>query len=165
MTGLALMIVGLWIMYTIGFSIVGVKTPFFFAILCGLLEIVPFIGNITGTLITMLASIAQGGDIQMIIGIGITYGLVQFFQTYVLEPLVVGSEVNINPLFTIVGIVAGEFVWGVPGMILAIPAMGITKIICDNVEGLKPYGYLLGGERKKRESSFVQKIKSWFKRA
>ena len=164
MTGLALMIVGLWIMYAIGFSIVGVKSPFFFAILCGLLEIVPFIGNITGTLVTMLASVAQGGDIQMIIGIAITYGLVQFFQTYVLEPLVVGSEVNINPLFTIIGIVAGEFIWGVPGMILAIPVMGVAKIICDNVEGLKPYGYLLGGQQKKAESGILSKIKSWFKK-
>ncbi len=164
MTGLALMIVGLWIMYSIGFSIVGVKNFFFFAVLCGILEIIPFVGNLTGTLITMLASVAQGGDISMVIGIGITYALVQFFQSYVLEPLVVGEEVNINPLFTIAGIVAGEFVWGIPGMILAIPAMGITKIICDNVEGLKPYGFLLGSERKKGTNTLSEKVKSLFKR-
>ena len=45
LTGLFMMIVCLWVMYSIGFSIVGVKNPFFFAILCGLLEIVPFVGN------------------------------------------------------------------------------------------------------------------------
>jgi|GEM_PF-2893044 len=50
--GLSKMIVCLWIMYGIGFSIIGVKNALFFAILCGLLEIVPFIGNLTGTTLT-----------------------------------------------------------------------------------------------------------------
>ncbi len=65
----------------------------------------------------------------MIMGILITYALVQFIQSYIIEPLVVGSEVNINPLFTIIAIVLGEAVWGVPGLILAIPLLGIFKII------------------------------------
>lgn len=160
-TGLALMIATLWVMYSIGYSIAGVKNAFFFAILCGLLEIVPFVGNLTGVALTIIASIAQGGSTNIILGIIITYGIVQFIQTYILEPMVVGSEVNINPLFTIVGIILGEFVWGVPGMILAIPVLGITKIICDNVESLKPYGYLLG-EDKKDSSSFIDKIKERF---
>ena len=149
-TGLSLMIVSLWVMYGIGFSIIGVKNAIFFAILCGLLEIVPFVGNLTGNAITVLMSIAQGGDMSMIVGIIITYGVVQFLQTYLLEPLVVGAEVNIHPLFTIMGIVVGELVWGIPGMILAIPLLGIVKIVCDNVEPLKPYGYLIGEERKRK---------------
>jgi predicted PurR-regulated permease PerM len=154
LAGLALMIVGLWIMYSIGFSIVGVKNPIFFAILCGLLEIVPFVGNLAGTIITVITSIGQGASTNMIVGILITYALVQFIQTYLLEPLVVGAEVNINPLFTIAGIVAGELIWSISGMIVAIPLLGITKIIFDHVESLKPYGYLLGEERriKKRRS-------------
>ena len=93
----------------------------------------------------------------------ITYAIVQFLQTYILEPLVVGSGVNINPLFTIGGIVAGELVWGVPGMILAIPTMGMAKIICDHIEPLKPYGFLIG-EEKKSKTGLVDKVKGWFKR-
>lgn len=54
LSGLGLMIACLWVMYGIGYSIVGVKNAIFFAILCGLLEIVPFIGNITGTALTIL---------------------------------------------------------------------------------------------------------------
>jgi predicted PurR-regulated permease PerM len=69
LTGLALMIVCLWIMYGIGFSIVGVKNAIFFAILCGLLEIVPFVGNLVGTLLTILVSMAQGGDMNLLLGI------------------------------------------------------------------------------------------------
>ncbi|HYH14065.1 MAG TPA: AI-2E family transporter [Flavisolibacter sp.] len=148
-TGLMLMIGCLWIMYGIGFSIVGAKNAIFFAILCGILELVPFVGNITGTAITILVNVAQGGNSGVLIGILITYAVVQFLQTYILEPLVVGDKVSINPLFTIGGIVAGELIWGIPGMILAIPIIGMAKIVCDNIEVLRPYGYLMGQEEKK----------------
>ncbi len=164
LSGLGAMIVMLWVMYGIGFSIVGVKSALFFAVLCGLLEIVPFVGNVIGTSLTLLMVLTQGGSSGMIIGVLITYGIVQFVQTYILEPLVVGAEVNINPLFTIMVLVVGELIWGLPGMILAIPLLGIVKIVCDNVEGLKPYGYLIGKEKKeKKGNGVVGKIKKWFR--
>ena len=149
-TGMMLMIVGLWIMYSIGFAISGVKNFFFFAILCGLLEIVPFVGNLIGNVLTVVVTLAQGGSMNVVLGILITYALVQFIQSYILEPVVVGSEVSIHPVFTIIGIILGEFLWGIPGMILAIPIMGIIKIVCDHIEPLKPFGFLIGEEKKKR---------------
>ena len=149
-TGLGMMIACLWIMYSIGFSIVGVKYAVLFAIICGLLEIIPFIGNLTGTLLAILMVVIQGGGTGMVLGVVITYVIVQFLQTYLLEPLVVGAEVNINPLFTIIILVLGELIWGIPGMVLAIPLLGIVKIICDHIPSLKPYGYLIGSDRKKK---------------
>jgi predicted PurR-regulated permease PerM len=163
LTGLSLMIVGLWIMYGIGFSIAGVKSAIFFAILCGVLEIVPFVGNLVGTGLTVVMSLAQGGGGNVVIGILITYGIVQFIQSYILEPLVVGTEVNINPLFTIVGLIAGEFVWGIPGMILAIPVLGVAKIVCDHIDPLKPYGQLIG-EDKKEDRGVKKKMKGFAKK-
>ena len=164
LSGLSLMIVMLWIMYGIGFSIVGVENAVFFAVLCGILEIVPFVGNITGTSLTVLAVLAQGGNSGMVVGVIGTYLFVQFIQTYILEPLVVGEQVSINPLFTIMAIVLGEMVWGIPGMIMAIPVLGIVKIICDNVPELKPYGFLIGSQNKKQNTGVIDKIKNMFKR-
>ncbi|HEY9533782.1 MAG TPA: AI-2E family transporter [Mucilaginibacter sp.] len=163
LVGLALMIIMLWVMYGIGFSIIGVKYAIFFALLCGTLEMVPFIGNITGTTLTVLMGVIQGGDVKLIIGILITYGLVQFIQSYILQPLIVGKGVNLNPFFTIVSIIIGDAVWDVPGMILAIPLFGMIKIFCDHFESLKPYGFLLGDDEKtKRPSGFIEKIKKIF---
>ncbi|HEY0030955.1 MAG TPA: AI-2E family transporter [Bacteroidia bacterium] len=142
--GLAKMIVCLWIMYSIGFSIAGVKNPLFFAIICGLLEIVPYIGNFTGTTLTLLVAVGQGGGLSLVLGIIITYGIIQFIQGWVLEPLIVGVQVRINSLFTILALIVGELVWGISGMILAIPLIAMFKIVCDHVESLKPYGFLIG---------------------
>ncbi len=99
----------------------------------------------------------------MVIGVIITYLFVQFIQTYLLEPLVVGHGVNINPLFTIMVLVAGELIWGLPGLVLAIPLLGMIKIICDHIEPLKPYGFLIGEEKKpKKHPHIFEKIKRSF---
>ncbi|MBK9328408.1 MAG: AI-2E family transporter [Sphingobacteriales bacterium] len=163
--GLSKMILCLWIMYTIGFSIAGVENALFFAILCGLLEIVPFIGNLTGTTITVLVAAAHGASYAMMGGIILTYGIVQFIQGWVLEPIILGPNVKINPLFTILALVVGEIIWGIPGIVLAIPITAIFKIVCDHIEPLKPYGFLIGAlGTAKTETHFIKKIKNWFKK-
>ncbi|RYY29615.1 MAG: AI-2E family transporter [Sphingobacteriaceae bacterium] len=165
-SGLAKMIACLWVMYGIGFSLIGVQNAIFFAILCGTLEIIPFVGNITGTSITVLMALAQGGGGGMVIGVLAVYGSVQFIQSYLLQPLVVGKDVDINPLFTIMVIILGEAIWGVGGMVLSIPLLGMVKIIFDHIEPLKPYGFLIGGEDggKDDDTSLMDKIKGWFKK-
>lgn len=159
LVGLIKMIMCLWIMYSIGFSILGVKNAFFFAILCGLLEIVPFIGNITGTALTVLVSAAQGAELPMLGGIVCVYAAVQFIQGWFLEPIIVGPQVKINPLSTIIALVIGQLVWGIPGIFLAIPITAMFKIVCDHVEPLKPLGFLIGEtEPKNGEPGFIKKL-------
>ena len=158
LVGLAKMIVCLWIMYGIGFSIVGVKNALFFAILCGLLEIVPFIGNLTGTSLTVLVSVVQGAGMPMVISIVATYLVVQFIQEWILSPIIVGTQVKINAFTTIIAMVLGELVWGVAGIFLAIPLIAMFKIICDHIESLKPYGFLIGEiESPKKAPGFITK--------
>lgn len=163
LVGLSKMIACLWIMYYIGFSFIGLENAFFFAILCGFLEIIPFVGNITGTSLTILIAAMHGGNLALLGGIALTYGIVQFIQGWLLEPLMLGPQVKINPLFTIIALVLGELLWGIPGVILAIPLTAMLKIVCDHIEPLKPYGFLIGEikEKKSRNSGFFKKIKAF----
>ncbi len=153
LVGLAKMIVCLWIMYGVGFSIIGVKNALLFAIICGLLEIVPYIGNITGTSLTVFVAAVQGASLPMLGGIIGTYGLVQLIQGWILEPLIVGPQVKINPFTTIIALVIGQLVWGIPGIFLAIPLIAMVKIACDHIEPLKPYGFLIGEIESKRKNT------------
>jgi predicted PurR-regulated permease PerM len=162
LVGLSKMIVCLWIMYGIGFSLLGVENAIFFAVLCGLLEIVPFVGNLTGATLTVLVTAIHGGSPAMLGGIIITYEIVQTIQGWFLEPLILGPQVKINPLFTIIALVLGQLLWGIPGIILAIPITAIFKIVCDSVEPLKPYGFLIGEiETGKVEIGFMEKMKGY----
>lgn len=162
--GMSKMIFLLWIMYGIGFSFIGVENALLFAVICGLLEIVPFVGNITGTTLTVLVSAIHGGNLELLIGIVVVYGIVQFIQGWVLEPLILGPQVKINSLFTILALVLGELLWGIPGIILAIPLTAMFKIICDHIEPLKPYGFLIGEiPTSKKDISWLDKLKVKFK--
>lgn len=151
--GLAIVIICLWVMYSIGFTIVGIHNPIFFAILCGTLEIIPFVGNITGTTLTSLMALSQGGGFGMVLGVVCTYMLIQGIQFYIIAPLVMQTQISIHPLFTIVILFVGDLIWGIPGMILAIPVLGIVKIVCDHIDQLQPLGQLLGKNRP---------VKRWF---
>jgi predicted PurR-regulated permease PerM len=162
--GIAKMIVLLWIMYFIGFSIAGVNNVLFFAILCGLLEIIPYIGNITGTTLTVLVAGIQGASPSVLLGIVISYALIQLFQGWILEPIIVGPQVRINSFTTIIALVIGELVWGIPGIFLAIPLVAMFKIVCDHNQSLKPYGFFIGVvASKKREHEITRKVRSWFR--
>lgn len=157
--GLAKMITVLWVMYFIGFSILGVKNALFFAILCGLLEVIPFVGNIVGTTVTLLVAAVNGASLPLLGGIAATYGVVQLIQGWILEPLIVGSQVKINPFATIIALIIGQLLWGIPGVFIAIPIIAILKIVFDNVESLNPYGFLIGEVvTRKKEIGFIKKI-------
>lgn len=159
--GFGLLVTLLWILYSIAFSIIGVENPVFFASLCGLLEVIPFVGSLTGITLTILMVISQGGSGAMILIVFIVYVVIQFTQFYIIQPSLLGGEVDINPLVAIVVLIIGEMVWGLGGMVIAIPLTGIAKIVFDNVEALQPYGYLLGRHSRSKENVF-SKVKHWF---
>lgn len=159
--GLLKMIVCLWIMYGIGFSLIGVKNALFFAILCGLLEIVPFIGNLTGTTLTVLVAVVQGAGLPLVASIIGVYLLVQLIQEWILSPVILGPQVKINAFTIIVTLVLGELIWGIAGIFLAIPLIGMFKIICDHIETLKPYGFLIGEvETNSKKPNLKKRIRS-----
>lgn len=163
--GMTKMIFCLWVMYGIAFSALGVENALFFAILCGILEIVPYLGNLVGTILTLLIAAIHGASPMLLFGIVTTYATIQFIQGWILEPLILGAQVKINPLFTILALIIGQLVWGIPGVFLAIPIIAMVKIMCDHVDALKPYGFLIGEiKHEKRESRFILRIKSWFRR-
>jgi len=98
----------------------------------------------------------------MAVEVLIVYSIVQFTQSYLIQPLVVGRQVNLNPVFSIGGIVVGDLIWGIPGMILIIPLLGIAKIVCDHIEPLKPFGFLMGEIKSKRSNKLTTKVKGWW---
>jgi predicted PurR-regulated permease PerM len=79
-------------------------------------------------------------------GIIIAYVIIQFIDNHFLIPYIVSSKVKINALISIIIVLLGGALWGISGMFLSIPFIGILKIIFDRVPELKPWGRLLGDE-------------------
>jgi predicted PurR-regulated permease PerM len=157
--GRFLLIVLLAILYSIGLSIVGIKHAILVSILAAVLSLIPYIGNVLGIFLALFMSMLTNGGIVDIIGVLIVFTIAQFFESYILEPFVVGKQVDLNPVVTLIGVVAGGYVWGIAGMVIAIPVMGILKVIFDNVPVLNPLGYVLDEEDAGSEKSWFEKMK------
>jgi predicted PurR-regulated permease PerM len=111
----------------------------------------------------VLVAAANGVGFPVLAGIVFTYGMVQFIQGWILEPLILGPHVKINPLATIIALVIGEILWGIPGIVLAIPMTAVLKIVCDQIPSLQPYGFLIGTIEDNKYSPLIGKIKGLLK--
>ena len=87
------------------------------------------------------------------------YMLIQFIDNNFIIPYIVASKVKINALMSIIVVLVGAALWGVPGMFLSIPLTAILKVIFDNIESLKPWGFLLGNivPTSKMKFDFIKK--------
>jgi predicted PurR-regulated permease PerM len=126
--------------------ILGVKYAILLGLLTGLFNIIPYIGIFTATLLSTLVTFATAGAAKLLLVIGTILGI-HLIDSNVLLPVIVGSKVRVNALITVLAVIIGEAVWGIPGTFLALPVVAITKIIFDRIESLKPWGMLFGDER------------------
>jgi len=152
------------ILNIIGIVIIGLKNGVLLASIAALMAIIPYVGPLLGGVVPVSMALIDGSFNQAIEVI-IVVLIVNAIDHYFIEPYVVGGSVNISPLFTIVILIAGYIIWGIAGVILFLPMLGILKIVCENVEGLHPYAYLIGDNDKKTPNvSLIGKIRSIFKK-
>ena len=142
--GRLLLIIVLALFYGLGFLVIGLQNALFLAVFASLFSIIPYIGPVIGIALPILVALVSQNSLMLLLWVLAVFAVAQFIESYILEPLVVGAEVNVNPFFTIVAVVAGSLLWGISGLILAIPIVGIIRVIFDNFDSLQPYGYLIG---------------------
>jgi predicted PurR-regulated permease PerM len=130
-------------------AILGIPYAFFIGILVAVLNIIPYIGNYSATVIAMFITYADG-NATMVLETAIVLIIIHILDANVLMPRIVGGRVKMNPFITIVAVIIGNLIWGVPGMFLFIPLTGIVKIISERVESLKPWAILIGEEVKEK---------------
>ena len=126
--------------------ILGVKYAILLGVLGAILNMLPYIGGIIAIALPILIATVTKEGYSTQLGIIIAYIIIQFIDNNFLIPKIVSSKVQINALISIVIVLLGGALWGVAGMFLSIPFVAILKIICDRVEGLRPWGKLLGDE-------------------
>lgn len=140
----------------VGFLIIGIRFALFLAVLAAILNIIPYIGILIATIFTLLVSLGVSRDLSNLLWIVVVFIVVHNIDTNILKTLILGSKVRINALFTVLGIVIGDALAGYSGMFLAVPVVATLKIIFDQVDELKPWGILLGGEESGEKKTKIQ---------
>lgn len=128
---------------TLALLILGFEYAILLGIIGALLNIIPYIGGVISVAIYMLFALITKSP-QYMIYVLVAYSIIQFVDNNYIIPKIVASKVRINALVSIIVVIAGNALWGIPGMFLSIPLIAIVKLIFDNIENLKPWGFLLG---------------------
>lgn len=134
------------VMYWIGFMILGIEYAILLAVLTSLLGFIPFIGNFIGAFLASLIALATGSTMTDIVIIFAIITVAQLIENYLLTPWILGDNVNLNPLFSIVTVVALGSVWGAGGAIIALPLAGILKNLMSHFETYEDVAYLMDTE-------------------
>jgi len=124
--------------------LLGVPYAILLGILAALLNMIPYLGGIVGVGLPMAIALATMPSAWYAVYILIAFYIIQLIDNNYIVPKIVASKVKINALFSIVVVLAGNALWGIPGMFLSLPILAIIKLTCDNFDELKPWGYLLG---------------------
>ncbi len=133
-------------MNSITLLIIGVQYAVLLGLIGALLNLIPYIGGLIAIALPMLVALATG-DPSDALWVLLGYSLVQFIDNNLLVPRIVASKVKINAFISILVVLIGGALWGVPGMFLSIPFTAILKVIFDRIDSLKPFGLLLGEEQ------------------
>lgn len=136
--------IALAIMYTITFLAYDLEYSALLIIFGVLITIVPYIGPFVSGLLPVLFMVVFSDSSAAIISFAAIVLVIQLVESYVLEPIIIGSEVKQSPLFIIIAIVLGGVIWGFAGLVLFVPLFAIMKIIFDHTPGLEPLGVLIG---------------------
>ncbi|MBC5991522.1 AI-2E family transporter [Pontibacter cellulosilyticus] len=160
MAGVVSVILILCVINSTGLLLIGVQYAILLGILSAFMNFIPYFGTLIGGAIPLLYTFVVQGDLNKTLAVLGFFLVVQFTENNILTPNITGNKVNINPMFTILSIIVGGMIWGLPGMFVAVPYLGMFKIYCDHTPELKPWSFMLGTEGTEEHALTIGKIKT-----
>jgi len=136
------------ILNSIGLLALGIRHAILFGFLTAIMTIIPYIGIFVSALLPISVAWITKDSIWYPLGVVAVFAFVQYLEANVIFPRVVASQLKVSTWATLVAILAGGILWGVSGMILFIPFVGMLKIITDHVPEWAPLNAVLEREEK-----------------
>jgi predicted PurR-regulated permease PerM len=126
------------------FYSIGVKFYLLFAVFIAVMNLIPYVGVLISSFLVVFYVLLTTDSVFYPVFVLFMLWVMQGIENNIITPFVVGTKVKVNALAVVLAILAGGALWGVSGMILFIPLIGVLKISLDRIPALAPYGYLLG---------------------
>jgi predicted PurR-regulated permease PerM len=124
------------VLYAIGFAIARVPLALSIGLLSGLLNFIPYLGTLTGLTLSLSFVALDGGGWARILGVVAVFIVVQCVEGYYLTPKLLGGRLDLHPMWVLVGLMIGGSLFGILGIILAVPVIAIAKVALDFLEEL-----------------------------
>lgn len=126
------------------FYFLGIKYFLLFAVFIAVMNLIPYVGVLISSFLVVFYVLLTTDSLFFPLFTLFMLWIMQGIENNIITPFIVGTKVKVNALVVVLAILAGGALWGVSGMVLFIPIVGVLKITLDKIPGLEPYGYLLG---------------------
>lgn len=130
--GLLLVLMALFIVCALVFNLIGLKAALLLAFICMVLDIIPYVGPFIGGAVATLVGFSQSPTTGIITIIAVL--VIQQIEGNVLQPVIMGKTMKLNPVVIIVSLLVFGYLFGILGMILATPIAAIIKIIFNHFD-------------------------------
>jgi predicted PurR-regulated permease PerM len=128
---------------TVGLSMLGLHQPAFWGGVAGVLYSIPYVGPIIVGIALMLAAFVQFDSFVAALEIASVPLVVFSLEGFLVKPAIMGKAARVNGLAMFLGLLFWGWVWGLVGIVVAVPIMMVIKTVCDRIEGLHAVGALL----------------------
>jgi predicted PurR-regulated permease PerM len=147
--GMSIVYIVVGVLNSIGLLLLGVPYAVLFGFVASILTFIPYVGIIVGALLPVSMAWITYDSVWYPLGVIGIFAFVQYLEANIIFPIAVSSRLNVNTLVMLIAIFVGGLLWGVAGMILFVPFVGIAKLIGDHNPQWKPISLILGtGEEK-----------------
>ncbi len=125
----------------------GIDFPIFWGFLAFTLNFIPNVGSLIATLFPVIFSLFQFDSLLSTVIMLILLVIAQNIVGNGIEPVVFAESLDLSPVLILIALIFWGFLWGIVGMLLAVPLTATIKIICENIEQLRPIAVLMGGNK------------------
>lgn len=126
----------------------GLPNPVLWAAVAFLLNYVPILGPLVGLVTFLGVGMLSLDPLWKAFMPMVLYGVIHVIEGETLTPMLLARRFTLNPVLVIISLLFWDWMWGVPGAILAVPMLAITKIVCDRIRPLAAFGHFLEGEKR-----------------
>ena len=156
--GLGLVMLILGVLNSFGLYFIGIEYAFFWGFLAAFLAIIPYIGTFLGGLMPFLYALVTTDTTWQPVAVAILFTVIQSIEGNLITPKIVGSSVKVNPLAAILSLLIGASIWGVAGLIVALPFIAILRVIFDRIDFLRPVSVLLSDDLMEKRDVFLNEF-------
>jgi predicted PurR-regulated permease PerM len=130
----------------IAMYLTGIGDPVLWGVGAFLLNFVPIMGPLLGVGIFLLAGLLVIDTLWLALLPAAFYFAIHVAEGEIITPVLLARRFTLNPVLVIIALIFWFWMWGVPGAILAVPMLAITKIVCDGIRPLAAFGHFLSGD-------------------
>jgi predicted PurR-regulated permease PerM len=124
--------------------LLGLPNPLLWGVMAAGLNYIPYLGALIGAIAVGISALITFDSVAYAMLAPLAYIVINNIEGNLITPLLLGRSMSLNPIMVFLAVVVWGWMWGIGGVLIAVPVLGIAKIVCEHFRSLRPLADLIG---------------------